>query len=57
MFRFIEIYFSDFNQLRKIYTLENEFFSDILNYRIKIFYTLSDTFKIVLYGYDKKKKI
>lgn len=56
MYRFIEIYFSDFNQLRKIYNLENKFFSDILNYRIKIFYTLSDTFKIVLYGYDRKKK-
>ena len=56
MYRFIEIFFSNLDELRQIYRQEFEFFSDILKYRIKIFYTKSSKFKIVLYGYDKKKK-
>lgn len=54
--RFIEVKFSNLQQLNEFYKLEEKYRYNILDRRLKIFYTKSDKFLIILYGYDGQVK-
>ena len=55
-FRFIEVKFSNLKELNEFYKLEEKYNSEILDRRLKIFYTKSNKFLIILYGYDGQVK-
>lgn len=56
MFRIIQILFNNVNQLNEIHKQELIYKKKLIEYNIKIYYTKSKFFKIILNGYDNKIK-